>query len=110
MTRAQDLRLVNLYSAGEDKESHIVPKGDLKKFIAATLGLRYKPGINPHNGNKPIPVEKITIQRMESHGRFWWTTPNLENNDDRRGAEIWNWSLREETVWDMVHDEVTIPS
>jgi hypothetical protein len=82
----------------EDSTGHIVSKGDLAKFVEAALELHFEPGINPHSNENAAPVQYITVDALQPTGPYWWSTPGLQGNDDRRGATVWQW-LSTTLVW-----------
>lgn len=85
-------------------QQHIMKRRDVDTFVAATLALYHDPGINPHTGRKCSPVEKITLCVLKKSGRYWWTTPDLQNNNDPNGAEIWDW-YPEKILWKLGNEE-----
>jgi hypothetical protein len=55
-------------------------------------------GINPHNGGKPRRIWKITVVELEWLGPFWWSTPDLQKNNDPTGVPVLD-SYHEMTIW-----------
>jgi hypothetical protein len=82
------VRKVTLCWVKSPPTSFLVSESDVATFIEATKRLHWKPGRNPHNGEGCSKVWQITVAKMELRGPFWWTVPNLQNNDDPRGARI----------------------
>ena len=95
----RDLRKVNIYFE-KDMSSYIVSKLNLEKFISATKELHFEPGINPHNKEKTSSARKITVQKLEKTGPYWWSTPGLMDNNDSNGVSIFSWSV-ERIVWEL---------
>ena len=96
-----DLRKVNVYFE-KNPSSYIVNKLNLEKFILATKELHFDPGVNPHNKDKgkTAQAKKITVQKLEKTGPYWWSTPGLMHNNDPNGAFIFSWSV-EELIWEL---------
>lgn len=71
-------------------------------MVTATKKLHHKPGINPHNKGETAKIGAILSQPLEATGPYWWSTPDLQNNGDPRGAKIWSWnSDKEEVLWQL---------
>lgn len=86
----------------EQLPSYLIPEREVAKFVEATKRLHFDPGVNPHNRQQTRKIWKITVARLQLMGPFWWTTPNLQENDDPAGAHTID-SYHEETVFiDMV--------
>lgn len=101
-TIAKNLRRVELHWE-HDKEPtvHIVSEQELQILIKATVKLHHHPGVNPHIRNaRTSQVAKITVQKLEPSGPYWWSTPNLQEDGDPNGATLWSWNTRTETVWE----------
>ena len=83
------LRIVTVYPIDSGRPSEfIVPVDDVSKFVEATKKLHMNPGVDPHNGNPTTPAHMITVAELRVCGPYWWTTPDLQNNDDPNGARI----------------------
>ena len=96
--KVRDLRLIKIYWSGiKDITTYYILQKDIEKFLQATIALHHSQGKNPHNGRETNKINRITSQKP-SAGRYWWTTPNLKNNDDPNGALIINFSSEEE-LW-----------
>lgn len=81
-----DIKIVTLYFEDGSIREHMMHVSQMDAFIAATENLHMHPGTNPHNNRKTKAVETITVAPLELAGPFWWTTPDLMNNDDPAGA------------------------
>jgi hypothetical protein len=91
---------VHLY--WEDKSEptmYLIRKAHLERFKEATLKLHHERGVNPHDGNKTARLYRMTASPLQSHGPYWWTTPNLQANGDSARATIIDTSLSTETLW-----------
>lgn len=98
--QATDLRLVRLYwKEGGSSLEHIVAVQELNRFVQASLALNHKPGRNPHINGKTAQVGAITVTLLRPYGPYWWTTPDLQNNEDPKGARTYDWDVVEEEVW-----------
>ena len=87
--RLSELREVTLwFKEALPSSTYWVRVCDLEKFIEACKELHYRPGINPHNGRKAACLKEITVKRFKMFGPYWWSTPGLQNNYDKRGACI----------------------
>jgi hypothetical protein len=82
------VRKVTLHWIERMPTSFLVAESDVNTFIEATKRLHWKPGRNPHNNVECSKVWQITVATMELRGPFWWTVPDLQKNDDPRGARI----------------------
>lgn len=82
---------VELHFAGGNIATHMVPTSEVSAFVEASKRLHHSPGINPHSGGQTAKVWKITSRGMRIDGPFWWSTPDLGNNDDPAGARILRW-------------------
>lgn len=83
-----DIRQVTLCFVGGTPTSYLIPVTEVDAFVSATKRLHWKPGRNPHNNEEAAKVWKITVAEMKMRGPFWWTVPDLQNNDDPAGAHI----------------------
>lgn len=105
IVQASDLRQVTLYwvtVTGGNSTNYIVLAEDLERMVIATKKLHNEPGINPHNGVKTVKIGAIVSQPLKATGPYWWSTPDLQNNYDPRGARIWTWnSKKEEILWQL---------
>lgn len=81
--------------AGSDE--HIVLAEEAEIMQQACHKLHVDPGVNPHNGNATSPATSITIEPLgddidprllKAYGPYWWSTPDLQDNDDPRGAVV----------------------
>jgi hypothetical protein len=86
--KASELRIVTLCFYDCSPTTHFVRECDVEKLVQASLKLHYKPGINPYNGVETARLYRILVAPLRIDGPFWWSTPNLENNEDPSGARI----------------------
>lgn len=92
------VRKVTLYWVETAPTSFLVAESDLNTFVEATKRLHWKPGRNPHNNAECSKIWRITVAKMKMRGPFWWTVPDLGNNDDPRGARIIDGGI-EKVIW-----------
>ena len=96
--RPEDLRVVVIKwkDGGKDRRD-IVFAEEAEAMRVANSHLHINPGKNPHNGITANPADRIEIEpvepgiaihRLEPNGPYWWSTPDLQNNNDPRGAVI----------------------
>jgi len=87
--KVSDLRLVTLYwQNGGANSTHIVPAFEVERLKEATVRLHHTPGVNPANGGETRKVWLITSEPMMFEGPYWWSTPDLGQNDDPAGARL----------------------
>lgn len=113
-TRIGDFRIVIISTVGKENYMHnaeyVLHKDEVDKFVEAQKRLHHDPGVNPHNGSKTAEVISIDVCEFGATGPFWWSTPDLQNNQDPAGAiimardyvrvNIWRksaWSFRSES-------------
>jgi hypothetical protein len=95
--RISDLRLVKAYFVGENSPTtYIIHHEEVDTFVAATRKLHFNPGVNPHNGGKTTVVWHIEVCAITPTGPFWWTTTDLQNNNDPNGATVYEDYSREQ--------------
>ena len=41
----------------------------------------------------------ITTQKLMPGGPYWWTTPDLQDNDDPNGAIVFHWEPAPTILW-----------
>lgn len=96
--KVADLRVVTLYFIEDFKElayaehEYVVHKHDVDKFVAAAVALHGPNGRNPHQTDPNVKsrrVSEIRVNPFIKTGPFWWTTPDLQKNDDPAGAAIY---------------------
>jgi hypothetical protein len=85
-----DIRKVTLHYIGSYPESYLIPTAEVPRFVDASKRLHWKPGENPHNGDDAARIWRITVATLGARGPYWWTTPDLQNNDDPAGARIFD--------------------
>lgn len=93
-----NVRKVTLYWIERMPTSFLVAEADVETFVEATKRLHWKPGRNPHNNEECSKVWRITVAKMELRDPFWWTVPDLQQNDDPRGARIIDGGI-DRAVW-----------
>lgn len=91
-TELSSIRQVKLYwVVGGGASTYLVLASEIDRFVEATKKLHWLPGINPHvkdRDNSCAKIWRITVAEMAFRGPFWWTVPDLKNNNDPRGARI----------------------
>jgi hypothetical protein len=93
-----DVRQVTLHYVSGAPVKYLVLASEVERFVEASKRLHFNPGKNPHNGVETAKVWKITSAKLEFRGPFWWTVPDLQNNNDPAGARIID-SAREEQLF-----------
>lgn len=88
------LRVVTCYFKGGHKNDHHMHESQVDTFVKAQVRLHHSPGVNPHNCKKTAELDQISVSTLDLQARsYWWTTEDLQNNSDPKGAEINNVSL-----------------
>lgn len=82
-----DFRFVRMEFCASPAAEYIMHKDHVPRFVEASVKLHHNPGVNPGNGQKTAPIWRITSAPLHV-GTYWWTTPNLQGNDDPEGAAI----------------------
>jgi hypothetical protein len=88
------------YEEGHKCE-YIVSQADIDKFVRAFVHMHNELGKNPHrtdSENIAVKIDRITAKQLVAGGPYWWTTPDLMKNNDRRGAKIWDWGWEHDKV------------
>lgn len=88
--RISEMRQVVIHYRNLRPSTYLIHQCEVERFVEASKQLHSDPGLNPHNGNLCAKVWKITVTPVRATGPFWWTTPGLQNNDDPRGAHVFN--------------------
>ncbi len=83
---------------GDLRSEHIIREDELETFLKASIRLHYSPGMNPHNKKRTAVLTSIKIGSLVPTGPFWWSTTNLKENYNPRGAKIWTWE-EEKEIW-----------
>lgn len=86
--RLSEIHKVTLHFLDGPPTSYLIPAGDVDKFVVASKRLHWRPGRNPHSKTETSKVWQITVGEMKLRGPFWWTVPDLMENDDPAGAHI----------------------
>lgn len=103
-----DLRKVIVHFEKGEPSEYMIVKQELNAFIKATIHLHHNPGKNPHSENPVAKLQRIEVSKPQISGPYWWTVPNLQNNNDRKGAHIIDlYSFNAETVWEKPVKEKT---
>lgn len=92
-----ELRLVEVYLKGHKEcHTHYMHKDQVDIFVESTIQLHHVVG-NPHHRNEDgTPKEcrldnlwKIRVRNLETETKsYWWCTPDLQKNDDPKGAKL----------------------
>lgn len=100
LIRATDPEIKKVTVTFEDKSQSefLILDSELECFIKANVRLHYKPGKNPHAHGQVTKIISIAVSDLKPTGPYWWSTPNLKDNYNKRGARIWNWGEAKE-VW-----------
>lgn len=85
------VRQVTMYFVSGGWTSYLMAQSDVDVFIEASKRLHWRPGRNPHNGVEAAKIWRISVAEFVITGPFWWSTPDLQNNHDPRGASIIQW-------------------
>jgi hypothetical protein len=88
--------------------SYVVHESQVDTFVQAQKTLHFEPGINPHTQGRTQPIGRIRIRTFEASGPFWWSTPDLQENRDPKGAIDFSPMGGGEDVWkhpDILRDE-----
>lgn len=94
-----DVRRLTLhYVSGSPLSQYLIPATEVDRFVEASKRLHHDPGRNPHNGVGAAKIWQITVAELTPRGPFWWTTPDLQRNNDPAGAHIID-SYHERIVW-----------
>jgi hypothetical protein len=88
VTELSEVKQVTLHYVGSAAAKYLVLADELDRFVEASKQLHFDPGRNPHNNVEAAKIWRITVADLEFRGPFWWTVPDLQNNDDPRGARI----------------------
>lgn len=86
---------IEIHWVGGRTTENFVPAPEVPAFVRATQRLHHSPGINPHNGGAAAKIWKITSRAMNVCGPYWWTTPDLQENQDPAGARVIRWDGHE---------------
>lgn len=87
-TALTDVRQVKLYWIKSAPTDYMVLSSEVDTFVEATKRLHWKPGINPHNKHECSKIWRITVAPLDFRGPFWWTVPDLQNDNDPLGSRI----------------------
>ncbi len=89
--KLSDVRKVSLHWIEGAPTSYFVLSAEVSTFVEASKRLHWRHGINPHvkdRDNTCAKLWRISAAVLEFQGPFWWTVPDLQKNDDPRGARI----------------------
>jgi hypothetical protein len=89
-----NVRIVNVYYIKGSQEEYLVHKDEVDRLVEATKKLHHLPGINPHNKGETAKIYRIDVSEPRLFGPYWWSTPNLQANEDPSGARIIQGGMR----------------
>lgn len=90
-------RVVIHWKENLEGTEHIVLAKEAKIMQLACHRLHVDPGINPHTRTAASPATSVTIEPLGDNvdtkwlyatGPFWWSTPDLQDNDNPKGAVV----------------------
>ena len=95
------LKEITLWWDGDGgRDRYIVTEEHSQRFLQALLCLHFEPGVNPHTKTRAKRLKMVTYRDLKPRGPFWWTTPDLQNDDDPNGALIWDWEVESHILFD----------
>ena len=90
----------NLEFEDDSRSEYIVHVFQVDRFVLASKLLHHEPGVNPHNKKITSKIIRITLGEPSVDGPYWWTTPDLQNNNDtKNGAMVYDFG-HWRTIWE----------
>src|SRR4051812_26779763 len=86
--RISEVRKVTLYYVDGTRDEFIIPTSQINKFVIASVKLYATSGLNPYCHIMTSKLCKIISTTLRLRGPFWWSTPDLEDDDNPDGAKV----------------------
>lgn len=86
--RISEIRKVVLIFEDGHFQDYMIHENEVKRFVEACTKLYYDPGINPHTNGATKKLRRIDVAAFSFMGPFWWSTPDLLENHNPRGARV----------------------